>query len=78
MPSARKFKEDCYFYATTDFTGQAAGRHEVDEELFYFINEYETKDAEDCFWEAHRKNLNLHYILEAKRKSVTQRLNVLK
>ncbi|WP_232381154.1 YhcH/YjgK/YiaL family protein [Paenibacillus tianjinensis] len=28
------------------------------------MNEYETKDAGDCFWEAHQVNLDLHYILE--------------
>lgn len=52
------------FLRDTDFAGQAAGRHDVNEDMFYFINEYETKDAGDCFWEAHRVNLDLHYILE--------------
>jgi YhcH/YjgK/YiaL family protein len=52
------------FLRDTDFAGQAAGRHDVNEDMFYFINEYETKDAGECFWEAHRVNLDLHYILE--------------
>ncbi|WP_379135711.1 YhcH/YjgK/YiaL family protein [Paenibacillus sp. sgz500958] len=59
-----KIKRGLQFLHDTDFTGQATGRHEVDEEMFYFVNEYETKAEEDCFWEAHRINLDLHYILE--------------
>lgn len=63
-----KIQRGLQFLRDTDFSGQTAGRHEVDEELFYFINEYETKAAEECFWEAHRINLDLHYILEGKEK----------
>jgi YhcH/YjgK/YiaL family protein len=59
-----KIQAGLRFLRDTDFAGQAAGRHEVDENMFYFINEYETKDAGECFWEAHRINLDLHYILE--------------
>lgn len=51
-----------------DFSKYAAGRHEVDEETFFFLNEYETKDAEQCFWEAHQKYLDIHYILEGHEK----------
>ncbi|MCL6573821.1 MAG: YhcH/YjgK/YiaL family protein, partial [Bacillus sp. (in: Bacteria)] len=43
-----------------------AGRHEIDGDLFFFLNEYETKEAENCFWEAHQKYLDLHFILEGK------------
>ncbi|WP_019913100.1 YhcH/YjgK/YiaL family protein [Paenibacillus sp. HW567] len=59
-----KIQRGLQFLRHTDFSGQAAGRHDVNEEMFYFINEYETKDADQCFWEAHRVNLDLHYILE--------------
>ncbi|WP_342438654.1 YhcH/YjgK/YiaL family protein [Paenibacillus sp. FSL L8-0436] len=59
-----KIQRGLQFLRDTDFAGMAAGRHDVNEEMFYFINEYETKDAGDCFWEAHRINLDLHYILE--------------
>lgn len=59
-----KIQRGLQFLRDTDFVGQAAGRHEVNEEMFYFINEYTTKAAEECFWEAHRIHLDLHYILE--------------
>lgn len=58
-----KIQRGLQFLRDTDFTGVSAGRHEVNEEMFYFLNEYETKDAADCFWEAHRIHLDLHYIL---------------
>jgi YhcH/YjgK/YiaL family protein len=47
-----------------DFTSYTAGRHEIDQDLFFFLNEFETKESADCFWEAHRKNLDFHFILE--------------
>lgn len=59
-----KIQRGLQFLRDTDFTGQAGGRHEVNDEMFYFINEYQTKNAGECFWEAHRVNLDLHYILE--------------
>lgn len=59
-----KIQRGLQFLKNTDFSGLAAGRHNVDDEMFYFINEYETKEAAECFWEAHRVNLDLHYILE--------------
>lgn len=74
-----KIQRGLQFLKNTDFTGQAAGRHNVDEEMFYFINEYETKEAADCFWEAHRVNLDLHYILEGTERigySAIERLHV--
>lgn len=46
-----------------DFSTYAAGRHELDEESFFFVNEYETKEAADCFWEAHQQYLDVHFIV---------------
>lgn len=48
-----------------DFSAYPAGRHELGEN-FFFLNEYETKEAEACFWEAHQVYLDFHYILEGK------------
>ncbi|MEK5023878.1 YhcH/YjgK/YiaL family protein [Paenibacillus sp. FSL M7-1046] len=74
-----KIQRGLQFLRDTDFAGLAAGRHDVNEEMFYFINEYETKDTGDCFWEAHRINLDLHYILEGTERigySVIEQLKV--
>jgi YhcH/YjgK/YiaL family protein len=50
----------------SEFSKLTAGRHEMGEDLFFFLNEYETRAAEDCFWEAHQKYLDFHFILEGK------------
>jgi YhcH/YjgK/YiaL family protein len=47
-----------------DFSAYPAGSHELGEDLFFFLNEYETKEVEACFWEAHQVYLDFHYILE--------------
>lgn len=47
-----------------EFSQYSAGRHELANGLFFFVNEYETKEASDCFWEAHQKYLDFHFILE--------------
>lgn len=49
-----------------DFSLFTAGRHEISEDLFFFLNEYETKEIEECFWEAHQKYLDFHFIIEGK------------
>ncbi|WP_066054447.1 YhcH/YjgK/YiaL family protein [Robertmurraya korlensis] len=56
------------FLKDEDFTQYAAGRHEVANDSFFFLNEYETKEEESCFWEAHRKFLDIHFILEGQEK----------
>ncbi|MEH7247395.1 YhcH/YjgK/YiaL family protein [Neobacillus niacini] len=63
---AAKFQAGLNLLKETDFSPYSAGRHELDENLFFFLNEYETKNAEECFWEAHQKYLDVHYILEGK------------
>lgn len=49
-------------FKETDFQ---AGRFEIDGDRFFGIGlEYQTKKAEEGLWEAHRKNIDVHYILE--------------
>lgn len=47
-----------------DFSGQVTGRHTLDTWLRYNLVETRTKYPEDTFWEAHRKNIDIHYVLE--------------
>ncbi len=52
------------YLAKTDFNSLPLGKHEVEgTDLFAIVNEYETKDAVDCVWEAHQKYIDIHYIL---------------
>lgn len=61
-----KFQSKFTLLKEMDYSQIPAGRHTISEDLFFFLNEYETKDIEDCYWEAHRKYLDFHYILEGK------------
>ncbi len=53
------------YIKNTNFENLVKNTYKVDgEELFFNLLEYETKDAEDRFWESHKKYIDLHYILE--------------
>ncbi len=53
-----------HYLSTTDFTNVALGKYEIDgENLFAIVNEYETKDSHEAKLEAHRKYIDIHYIL---------------
>ncbi|MGJ7921906.1 YhcH/YjgK/YiaL family protein [Neobacillus sp. LXY-4] len=51
------------FLADTDFSSYELGKHIVNDEMFFFLSEYETKDIGECFWESHQTYLDFHYIL---------------
>jgi YhcH/YjgK/YiaL family protein len=63
---SEKLQSNLLLLKDHDFSAYRAGRHELGEDLFFFLNEYETKEAEACFWEAHQVYLDFHYILEGK------------
>lgn len=52
------------FLKETNFTDLSTGVKKDSDEFFFVVNAYETKEIEDGFWEAHRKYLDIHYILE--------------
>lgn len=63
---SEKLQSKLLFLKESDFSLATAGRHEINEDLFFFLNEYETKEAEECFWEAHQKFLDFHFIIEGR------------
>ncbi len=57
------------FIKNFDASKYTKGRFEIDGDTFFGIGlEYETKSAEDCLWEAHRKYIDVHWILEGEEK----------
>ena len=40
-----------------------AGRYELDETMYVLVQEYNTKLKEDCKWEAHRRYIDLQYVV---------------
>lgn len=58
--------KECFDYAKAhDMAGLEKGSHAIDgDRLFVNIVEYETTQAENRFWEAHRKYLDVHLLLD--------------
>lgn len=56
----------CFEYAKNhDLLSYEKGSHEIDgDNLFVNIVEYETTTPENRFWEAHKKYLDLHFMLK--------------
>jgi len=47
-----------------DPTRLAAGRHEIDgERLYAMVSEYQTKLRDQSFWEAHRKYIDVQFVV---------------
>ena len=47
-----------------DLNSVSSGRHDIDGDHVYVnVLNYDTKDEAECVWEAHRKYLDLHYII---------------
>lgn len=50
--------------ANTDFSGQPAGRYEVDgDNVFYMIQEPELREEEDALYEIHKKYADIQFAL---------------
>lgn len=60
----------CFEYAkNNDLLSYDKGCHKIDgDNLFVNIVEYETTEKEDRFWEAHKKYIDVHLLLEGSEK----------
>jgi YhcH/YjgK/YiaL family protein len=48
----------------TDLINKSVGKYEIENsKVYYMVQEYNTKPIEDCFWEAHKKYIDIQYIL---------------
>src|SRR5450432_309220 len=51
------------FICRHDLAELSLGRHEIEgEEIFANIQEYQTRPAEKCFWEAHRRYIDVQLV----------------
>jgi YhcH/YjgK/YiaL family protein len=56
-----------------------AGRHEIDgEKLFVIIQDYMTRPLEQCRWEAHRKYIDIQFLLSGAERMGHARVDALK
>jgi biofilm protein TabA len=52
------------YLRTANMAAVPLGRHELDgDRLFAIVDEYTTRPAEECVWEAHRKYLDVQYVV---------------
>lgn len=52
------------YLRSTDMTAVPIGRHELDgDRLFALVQEYTTKPLDACVWEAHRKYIDVQYVV---------------
>ena len=53
------------YLAVTDLSGLAPGRHDIDaDRVFALVQRYETKPRSTGEWEAHRKFIDVQYVIE--------------
>ena len=59
-----KFKKAFNFLQETDFSNMEPCRIEIDgDNIFAMVQEYKTKDPDDGKWEAHKKYIDIQYII---------------
>lgn len=53
------------FLLNTDMANLNEGKHDIDgEDIFALVSNYNTKNREDCFPEAHKKYIDVQYVAE--------------
>lgn len=59
------FKLAFKFLQETDFTEVKNGKYEIEgDNLFAIVNEFETKDKHECEAEAHKKYIDIQYVVK--------------
>ena len=59
-----RFQKAFAYLAATDLMALEAGKYEIDgENIFFMIQEYETRDLSAGKWEAHKKYADIQYLL---------------
>jgi YhcH/YjgK/YiaL family protein len=61
---AQRLQAGFYFLQTADLENIAPGRVDIDgNQVFALVQEYDTKPKEQGFWEAHRKYIDIQYVV---------------
>jgi len=64
-----KFKQAFDYLRNTDLVNCPAGKYELDgEKVFVVVQEYTTKPAEQGTWEAHRRHIDVQYMIQGEEK----------
>ncbi|MCW3079547.1 YhcH/YjgK/YiaL family protein [Segetibacter sp.] len=60
-----RFKRAFTYLNETDFSAMEMGKHEIEgDNIFAIVNEFETKDKHECEAEAHKKHIDIQYLVK--------------
>lgn len=60
-----RFRKAFNYLHETNFSETKTGRYEIEEaNIFAIVNEFETKDKHECEVEAHKKHIDIQYLVE--------------
>jgi biofilm protein TabA len=63
LPS--RVRQALEYLRTTDMNAIGLGRHEIDgDRLFALVQEYVTRPPHECVWEAHRRYIDVQYVVK--------------
>ena len=61
----KRFKRAFEYLDTIDMHSLPVGRYEIDgSNLYALVQEYNTRSREQCKWEAHRRYIDLQYVVQ--------------
>lgn len=62
-----------------DLINKPVGKYEIENsKVYYMVQQYNTKPVADCFWEAHKKYIDIQYILSGSEIIAYSNINDLK
>ncbi|GEO10200.1 YhcH/YjgK/YiaL family protein [Segetibacter aerophilus] len=60
-----RFKRAFRYLHETDFSAIELGKHSIEgDDIFAIVNEFETKDKHECDGEAHKKHIDIQYLVK--------------
>lgn len=69
FPLGERITKALQYLAQTDFTNVEPGSYEIDgEDIFAIVQLYNTKPSSSAKWEAHKKYIDIQYIVAGKEK----------
>lgn len=63
-PLHPKFKQAFDYIAQIDIHTLPVGRHDIDDGMYVLVQEYTTKQKGEGKWEAHRRYIDLQYVVQ--------------
>ena len=63
-PLHPKFKEAFDYISRIDVHALPVGRHDIDDSMYVLVQEYITKPKAEGKWEAHRRYIDLQYVVQ--------------